>query len=185
MAKRSTAASTKSQPAKKEKHSFWRRLLRPIEVMLELATVLVTEPRSFPHAFSIVFRRGFRAVWSARGGGLYAVGFFLTFLWLELTMFVDDVAEASGVGDFITGQLFELILRFTFESLLNTLLAFLWPVYVLQYEPPVGLIFLGAAYLLFPRYVKPTLERWLFNQDTDADLPTENAHENSDTAAND
>lgn len=185
MAKRSTAASTESQPEKKKKRSFWRRLFRPVEVGLELATVLVTEPRSFPHVFSVVFRRGFRTVWNARGGGLYAVGFFLTFLWLELTMFVDDVAEASGVGDFITGQLFELILRFTFESLLNTLLAFLWPVYVMQYEPPIGLVFLGVAYLLFPRFVKPTLERWLFKKDTGAGLPTENAHENTDTASND
>ena len=153
--------------------------------MLELATVLVTEPKSCPHVFAVVFRRGFRAVWDARGGGLYAVGFFITFLWLELTMFVDDVAEASGVGDFITSQLFELILRFTYESLLNTFLAFMWPVYVLQYQPPIGPMVLGVAFLLFPRFVKPTLERWLFDQDSDADLPAGNKQENGDTTKND
>ncbi len=132
----------------------------------------------------MVFRHGFRTVWDARGGGLYAVGFFLTFIWLELTMFVDDVVEASGVGDFITSQLFEILIRFTVESWLNTLRAFLWPAYVLQFQPPIGLLLLGAAFLLFPRFVKPSLERWLFDHDQDRDPATESASEKGDAATN-
>ncbi len=182
MAKESTAGSTQSPPTKKKKRSFVQRLLRPLETGLELVSVLVTKPRDFPHAFAVVFRNGFRAVWSARGGGLYAVGFFITFLWLELTMFVDDVADAGGVGDFITSQLFELLIRFTVESLLNTLSAFIWPVYVLQFQPPIGLLLLAVAFLLFPRFVKPSLERWLFDRDKNRNPATEDERAKDDAA---
>jgi hypothetical protein len=39
-------------------------------------------------------------------------------------------------------------------------------VYVVQFQPPVGLIALVAAFVLFPRYMKQPIERWLF-QDAD------------------
>ncbi len=172
LAKQRSVGAEGPSPPKKAKRTFVQRLFRPFELVFQLGTVLVTEPRSFPRAFAIAFRHGFRAVWNARGGGLYAVGFFVTFLWLEMTMFIDDVAEASGVGDFITSQLFELFIRYTIESLVNTLRAFLWPLYVLQFQPPIGLLLLGAAFLLFPRFVKPTLERWLFDQEQ-TDVTTE------------
>ena len=181
VAKRRGAESKQSESTGTNKRSFIRRLLRPLEVIVELLTVLVTQPRSFPHAFALVFRHAFRAVWDARGGGLYAVGFFVTFVWLEVMMFVEDVAEASGVGDFVTSQLFEVFIRYTVESVGNTVRAFLWPVYALQYQPPIGLILLAAAFILFPRYLKPSFERWLFDRDT----ATEDEHENDDTARRD
>ena len=94
----------------------------------------------------------------------------MTFLWFELTMFVDDVAEANSVGEFVTSQFFEVLLRFTVESMGNTLRAFLWPLYVVQFSPPVGLALLALAFILFPRFVKPSLERWLFDDEPAAEI---------------
>lgn len=170
MASKSGTRSPSGTSAESRKRSLVSRLLRPFEVAIELGAVLFTRPRDFPNALGLAFRRGFRAVWDARGGGLYAVGFFVTFLWFELTMFVGDVAEANGVGEFVTSQFFEVLLRFTFESMGNTLRAFLWPLYAVQFSPPVGLALMALAFILFPRFVKPSLERWLFDDEPAAEI---------------
>jgi hypothetical protein len=132
-----------------------------------LGRVLVTEPRAFPGELGRVFRRFVRSVWHARGGGLYACGFVVTFLWLEATTVVDEVASATSLGSFLSDQLFEFLFRFTIQSLQNTIGAFLWPVYVLQMSPVWGGATLAALYILFPRYIKEPLTQWLFRGDDD------------------
>lgn len=150
-----------------QKPSITERTIAPFREAAALADTLVRRPRRFlPDVIDLV-RRAFRRVWKARGGGLYACGFFVTFVVFEIRLLAGDLLEADGVSDFVTGQLFELIIRFSVESMQNTLLAFLWPVYVLEYRPPWGLAGLVAAYLLFPVSLKPVIERWLF-----ADEPT-------------
>ncbi|MEJ2299550.1 MAG: hypothetical protein P8X94_13840 [Woeseiaceae bacterium] len=52
---------------------------------------------------------------------------------------------------------------FFIDSLKNTIAAFLWPVGILQWVPPFGAIALGVAFWLFPIYVKPHVENWLFD----------------------
>jgi hypothetical protein len=130
--------------------------------------VLLRDPRAFPGDLLAVLRVAFRAIWRARGGGLYACGFLVTFVFLELRMFVDDVTGASGVGDFVTQQVFELFFRYTIESLGNTIQAFLWPVHLIGFRPPVGIIALAVMYVLFPLTLKPPIERWLFDGGIDA-----------------
>jgi hypothetical protein len=39
----------------------------------------------------------------------------------------------------------------------------MWPVYVAILWPPAGAIALGLAFVLFPRYLKKPIERWLFH----------------------
>ena len=46
------------------------------------------------------FRTWFRKVWKVRGGGLYAVGFAATFVYLEITSLADDVL---GIGALFRG----------------------------------------------------------------------------------
>ena len=45
----------------------------------------------------------------------------------------------------------------------NFVKALIWPAYVVGLSPPIGAIALGVAFLLFPRYVKPHIERYLFH----------------------
>ena len=103
-----------------------------------------------------------RKVWDVRGGGLYAVGYALTFVWFEIRTIAGDIADADSVGDFVTSQLTEFLLRFAVESFMNMISAFMWPVYVVGFQPPFGAIALGLAFLAFPRYLKKPIERWLF-----------------------
>jgi hypothetical protein len=108
------------------------------------------------------FRSWFRKVWDVRGGGLYAVGFALTFLYLEVLDLADDVL---GIGALFNGQIVDFIVDFFIDSLGNTIAAFMWPVEILQWEPPFGVIALGVAFWLFPIYAKPHIEKWLFDDE--------------------
>lgn len=106
------------------------------------------------------FRAWFRKVWEVRGGGLYAVGFAAMFLYLEALSLADDVL---GIGALFRGEAIEFFVNFMIDSIMNTLAAFLWPVDVIQFAPPYGVIGLGIAFWLFPIYIKPHIERWLFD----------------------
>ncbi len=108
------------------------------------------------------FRQWFRKVWRVRGGGLYACGFALTFVLLEVGSLADDVL---GIGAIFTGQAIEFFLNFLMDSLTNTLKAFMWPVYVVQWAPPWGAVGLGMAYWLFPTTLKKPIERWMFQDE--------------------
>ena len=108
------------------------------------------------------FRVWFAKVWKVRGGGLYAVGWAVTFLWLEITTIFGEIIEAEGVIDFFTNQLIEFVFRFLGDSLMNMVTAFMWPVYIVQWRPPFGVIALGVAFALFPTLVKPYITAWLF-----------------------
>ncbi len=108
------------------------------------------------------FRVWFARVWKLRGGGLYAVGWALTFVYLEVTTLLGEIAEASGVIDFLTSQLIETLFRFLGQSFINMGMAFAWPIFFIEWQPPVGLILLGFAFMLFPRFVKPYITAWLF-----------------------
>lgn len=130
-----------------------------------LGRVLRDEPSSLPGEILAKIRRSFRTVWSARGGGLYACGFIVTFVFLEVRMFFVDIIEAESVGDYVTEQTFEIFFKYLGESLANTIAAFLWPVTLLQYRPPTGLIILVAMYAVFSTLIKTPLERWLFDEE--------------------
>ena len=111
------------------------------------------------------FRTWFRKVWEVRGGGLYACGFAVTFLILEIGSLADDVI---GIGALFNGQAIEFLVNFVIDSFKNTMTAFVWPVLVIQWSAMWGAIALGVGYWLFPIYVKPHIEDWLFEGDTSA-----------------
>lgn len=106
------------------------------------------------------FRAWFRKIWDVRGGGLYAVGFATTFLYLEILSLADDVL---GIGAVFNGQIIEFVIDFFLDSLSNTIAAFMWPVDIVQWNSPWGAVLLGIAFWLFPIYVKPHIEEWLFD----------------------
>ena len=108
------------------------------------------------------FRRWFAKVWKVRGGGLYAVGWAVTFAYLEVTTLIGEIFEATGVVDFFTNQLVEFLFRFVGDSLRNMITAFMWPAEIVQWNPPIGAIILGVAFMLFPVTIKPYITAWLF-----------------------
>ena len=133
-----------------------------------LGRTLQHEPQSFPREILDIVRRSFRAVWRARGGGYYASGVFITFIVLEVNMLFSDIVEADGVGDFFTEQLWEMFFRYFSESFINGFLALIWPVYLIEWRQPYGLVLLIAGYVLFATFLKRPLEVWLFEGEIDA-----------------
>lgn len=108
------------------------------------------------------FRSWFTKVWKVRGGGLYACGYAITFVALEVTTVVGEFAESDSIGSFLSEQLLEFIFRFASDSILNLVKALMWPVYIVQWQPPFGAIGLGVAYMLFAKYFKKPITDWLF-----------------------
>jgi len=106
------------------------------------------------------FRSWFQKVWKVRGGGLYAVGFAISFAIFEIQSLADDVL---GIGALFSGQAFEFVINFFIDSLKNTIAAFMWPLYIVQWQQPVGAILLGLAFWLFPSYLKKPIENWMFD----------------------
>ena len=136
-----------------------------LATMYGLGRTLVEEPRSFPRQLKLHLLKWARATWNARGGGFYACGFVVTFLFLEVKLLVTELFTSAGAADFLIDQVFQLILRFTVDSLVNTLLAVIWPAMILSVSPVNGLLFLALGYLIFTRFLKEPLTRVLFSDD--------------------
>ena len=48
------------------------------------------------------------------------------------------------------------------DTLMNTLYAFMWPVFVLQWNQPWGVAVLVAIFVFFPKLMQKPVEHWLF-----------------------
>ena len=86
----------------------------------------------------------------------------MTFAWLEAGSFIEDFKQIHLLFE---GEVIPFVLNFIIDSFQNTIQAFIWPATVVQTAQPWGAIGLGAAFLLFPRYVKKHIEAWMFSDD--------------------
>lgn len=158
-------AETGEPRQKKPKRSLTAGFREHLATLYGLGRTLVQEPRSFPHQLKLHLLEWARATWNARGGGFYACGFVVTFLFLEVKLLFTDLFTSAGAANFLVEQVLQLVLRFTVDSLVNTLLALIWPAMVLSSSPVNGLLFLAAGYLVFTRFLKEPLTRALFRDD--------------------
>ena len=93
-------------------------------------------------------------LWRKHGGGYYALLAVGTFMYLEFTSLTSSIREAGGVRDFLVSELF----TFAIESIVNTLLASLWPFMwyrwmgtdALPYTGSVGVMRSGPSSSLWP-----------------------------------
>lgn len=118
------------------------------------------------------FRDWFRKVWKIRGGGLYALGFAISFIYFEIGSLGDDLL---GIGSLFNGQALDFIIDFMIDSFTNTIKAFMWPVYVVRLAPPWGAIGLGLAFIGFTQFLKSPIEKWLFGDEPDAAADASNS----------
>jgi hypothetical protein len=149
--------------SKKKKPPFLARMANRGREASALGKVLINEPRQFPKDAMKLIKRSLRTVWDARGGGLYACGFLVTFVFLEFRMFILEIYNAESVGSYFSGQVAELFFKYIGESFQNTISAFMWPVWVIEIHPAWGAGILAGMFVLFPMYLKRPLERWLFD----------------------
>jgi len=155
--------------AAKNKKPFLESIANRVSEAADLFGTLVQRPREFPAALLVLGKRFARNIWDVRGGGLYASGYVLTLAWLEIKMLYQDLADLFGPGDLFSDSLIRdilsFVLQFFLDSLVNSIRAFAWPAGVIDIYPPWGLIVLVGLFIVFPKYIKPPLERWLFDGD--------------------
>ncbi len=105
-------------------------------------------------------RRRFLGIWQGKGGGLYGLGYALTFVALEVRALGGEIAASDSAGSFIAGQLFGYLIRISFDSILNALYALAWPLVLLQ---SLGVWAAGAltcALLIFAYAGRHRLDAW-------------------------
>ncbi len=123
----------------------------------------MNDPRRLPGKAQGWLRAWFRKVWDVRGGGLYAVGFAVSFLYFETSEIVfDDIPRFLAMNNLFSSELIGFGIEVVIDTIFNFVKALIWPVYVVSLWPPVGAIALGLAFVLFPRFLKSPIERWLF-----------------------
>jgi hypothetical protein len=121
---------------------------------------LLGQMRREPRTILSVLRGWFVGLWRARGAGFYGLGYAVTFVIQEARSLTGDFGESEGIADFLTTQVIGYIVRVSFESVLNALLAFLWPIDVILRFGAWGIAILGAAFLAFEIVLRPVIESW-------------------------
>jgi len=123
----------------------------------------LTRKGGLPDSAHGFLRRWFRRVWELRGGGAYAIGFGVTFLYLEINdILFDDIPTLFAMDLTSVDSLIGFVVSFIIDTLMNTLVAFVWPALLLSNGEIYGLVALVAIFTLFPRYLKKPIEHWLF-----------------------
>lgn len=67
-------------------------------------------------------------IWRKHGGGYYALLAVGSFVYMEIMSLTGSFLGSENVGEFVQAEMAEKLLTFGLESLLNTLLAGIWPV---------------------------------------------------------
>lgn len=137
-----------------------RRRFRPVRAITtrlseSVGTVrqAVAEPRAVP----LRLRDGLLRLWRTRGGGFYGFGYVVAFVVLEVHAFITNWIGTDDVVGMVVQEVLGFLFRFAGQSLLNGVLAFGWPVFVLQYLGGWGLTLLGVAWWLFDRFARPVI----------------------------
>jgi len=162
----------RKRASRKERKSLGRRVGENLRAAGELGRDALQRPGALPDRAHGWFRNWFRKVWDVRGGGLYAVGFAVAFLYFEIhELFADDIPRFIALNSVFSSEIVGFGIQFFVDSMLNFVRALAWPAYIALAWPPVGAIALGVAFILFPRTLKKPIERWLFEDDAGAPRP--------------
>lgn len=146
----------------KERRGLRRRLLDRVQAsfddVIALGKVLVHEPRRFPGALVHRVGSGLHALWQSRGGGFYGLGVVAAFVYLEVATFASEFSQSDGVVDFVLSEALEHVLRFSLMSVVNGLLAAIWPLLLagqIGVGPVLVLILVGyGSFKLWNRRAK-------------------------------
>ena len=130
----------------------------------EFGREAVEQPDRLPDKAHGWLRGWFRRAWDVRGGGLYAVGFAVAFLYLEILEIVfDDIPQFIALNNVFSSELIGFGVQVIVDTVVNFVRALMWPVYIAALWPPAGAIALVLAFVLFPRFLKKPIEHWLFH----------------------
>ena len=115
--------------------------------------------RSQPSSVVTLLRGWMLGLWQAKGAGFYGLGFAVTFVVFEIRSFVDDLVS-SNVASGLAKQGMEFLFRFGVDSIVNGIMALLWPLQLINHFGAWGIVVLIGGYLLFERGLRPLVESW-------------------------
>ena len=102
------------------------------------------------------------SLFRSRGGGLYALGYVVSFVVLEVLEIPDLLTDLagffSGDGSFVS-SLLALMVDFFVDTLRNVIYSFVWPGFFLQLTGPIGVAFLAVGFATYNRILRPIVER--------------------------
>ena len=87
------------------------------------------------------------------------------FLYLEIVEIVTDDLPTRLATDLLSSAIIGLIVSFAIDTFVNFLSALIWPVYVIAFAPPWGVIGLVLAFFVFDRFLRPRVEAWMNRDD--------------------
>jgi hypothetical protein len=150
--------------------------IRPLHWLRQRLQDFLTTSRSViaePRSVGAMLRDGLLKLWRTRGGGFYGLGYVICFVVLEIRMFAGDALQSDGVVSFVVMEFVGLVFRVTAQSFLNGLLAFGWPVFVLELLEGWGILLIGVLWVVFDRWAKPRINVWLAERDVVEDKEQE------------
>jgi len=135
------------------KRNNWLR--RRLDGLIGTAAAIAKNPRSI----ATLAHESALTIWGSRGGGFYGLGCLIAFVVLEIRMFTTDAVTSDSVIGFLGMELLTLIFRFAFQSILNSLIALLWPAFVLQLLGGWGIVLLAGGWWGYGRWIAPYFQR--------------------------
>ena len=94
-------------------------------------------------------------LWRKHGGGYYALLAVGTFLYLEIRSLTSSIQNAASVTGFLVSEL----VTFAIESIVNTLMASLWPFMWYRWMGTEALSWVGGGYALWAFLIAVALSR--------------------------
>lgn len=159
-----------------------RYLQERIFGMVATINQVVREPRSAPG----MARQGLVRLWRTHGGGVYGLGYAITFVILEIRLIAGDLLDSewrsdsvSGVVEGMLGEAIAWLFRFSLESLGSMLQAFLWPILLLTTFGSGALLFLAGVFLAGEWVLRPVVERFLPELRAEAEAPAVDARDSA------
>lgn len=116
------------------------------------------EPRSVGRMVRQGVRKSLVRLWRTRGGGLYGLGYVVTFVLNEVPRIIDSAKAMIDGSESVLGAIFEWLLRLGADTFESMLIAFLWPAYILGLTGGWGLVALVVAYFVFEKLLRPLVE---------------------------
>ena len=109
-------------------------------------------------------RGGAVQLWQSRGGGLYGLGYVVTFVALEvfeIPEFFSDLYALFGGDTVASGlsALLTLIVDFFVDTLKNMVFAFIWPALLISLLGGWGVLLVALGFASFDPLLRPLIER--------------------------
>lgn len=111
-----------------------------------------------PRSIGLMVRKSLVGIWQARGGGLYGLGYVITFVANEVPRVISSFSEIIESAESVLGAVLEWLLRFGADTFESMLYAFIWPVFVLQSLGGWGIALLVGAFIVFEKLLRPLVE---------------------------